>query len=50
MGASGFGIAGAGLAAIGNYRALTWDPDGNGGNGSFFTANFGSMLLEISSA
>lgn len=40
-------IAGPGLAAIGNYRAVAYDPTGNGGNGSIWTASFGSDLLEI---
>lgn len=39
-------IAGAGLAQLGIYRALAYNPAGNGGNGSFWTATFGSDLLE----
>jgi len=40
-------ITGPGLAALGNYRALAFDPDGNGGNGSFWSGNFGSDLFEV---
>ena len=39
-------IAGAG--PNGNYRALAYDPTGDGGNGSFWSANFDSSLVEVS--
>lgn len=40
-------IGGAGLATLGNYRAVAFDPTGNGGNGSIITASFGSVMMEI---
>lgn len=40
-------ITGPGLAVLGNYRALAYDPSGNGGNGSFYAGNFGSDVIEI---
>lgn len=39
-------ITGAAHAALGLYRALAYDPNGNGGNGSLWTATFGSDLIE----
>lgn len=42
-----FPITGPGLATNGNYRGLAFDPDGDGGNGSFFTGSFGTDILEI---
>lgn len=36
-----------GVAPNGNPRALAYDPWGNGGNGSFFTASFGSDMIEF---
>lgn len=36
------------LTSVGNnIRALEYDPNGNGGNGSFWTANFGSALVQF---
>ena len=40
-------IAGPALAAIGNLRGVAYDPSGNGGNGSIWTGNFGTDILEI---
>jgi hypothetical protein len=31
----------------GTYRALAYDPTGDGGNGSFWSANFASVLVEV---
>ncbi|MBK8975614.1 MAG: hypothetical protein IPM29_06785 [Planctomycetes bacterium] len=39
-------ITGPGLAQLGIYRGLAYNPMGNGGNGSFWTATFASDLLE----
>lgn len=36
-----------GTAPNGNPRGLTWVPFTNSGNGSFFTANFGSAMTEF---
>jgi len=33
--------------ALGTNRALAFDPNGNGGNGSLWVANFGSDLVEL---
>ncbi len=32
---------------VGIWRALAYDPTGDGGNGSFWTCNFGSALVEV---
>jgi len=40
-------ITGPALVALGTYRALAYDPAGNGGDGSFFCGNFGSDILEL---
>lgn len=40
-------ITGPGLAVVGNYRGNAFNPNGNGGNGSFFTGSFGSDIIEI---
>ncbi|MGA0867580.1 MAG: hypothetical protein ACO3UM_01480, partial [Planctomycetota bacterium] len=32
---------------LGTFRALAFDPDGNGGEGSFWSANFDSDLVEF---
>ena len=42
-------IAGAGLSALGSYRAVAFNPAGNGGKGSFFVGNSGTSrpILEI---
>ncbi len=40
-------ITGPGLTALGNYRGVAYDPTGNGGTGSWWTANYASDLLEI---
>lgn len=37
-------------AGIGVTRALAYNPAGNAGNGSFWTANFGSALVEYSTS
>ena len=40
----------AGGGPNGNYRALSYDPLGDGGRGSFWTASFGSGLAEVNMA
>ena len=40
-------VTGPGLAAVGTYRAMAYDAAGNGGNGSIFTASFGSDFYEV---
>ncbi len=40
-------ITGAGLTALGIYRALAFDSLGDQGRGSFWTASFGSDLIEV---
>ena len=39
-------IAGAAPGGVGTWRALAFDPTGNGGAGSLWTASFGSSLIE----
>lgn len=34
-------------SGVSTHRALAYDPNGNNGNGSIWTANFGSPLIEI---
>ena len=43
-------ITGPGLAAVGTYRALAFDPTGAAGAGTFFTANFGGDFFEVDTA
>lgn len=31
----------------GNWRALAYDPDGDGGNGSFYAGDFGDAIIEV---
>jgi hypothetical protein len=40
-------ITGPALPQVGTYRGLEFDAGGNGGAGSFWTADFGSSLFEI---
>ena len=40
-------IAGAAPGGVGTWRALAYDPTGDSGNGSFWTASFGSALVEV---
>lgn len=35
-------------ATVGTFRGMAWDPTGDGGAGSIWTANFGSPLYEVS--
>lgn len=37
-------------AIVGTFRGLAFDPAGNAGNGSFFTASYGSPIVEMSLA
>ncbi len=43
-------IAGPALATLGVYRGVAYDPNGNGGAGTWWTANWNSDLLEIDSS
>ncbi len=40
-------IAGAAPGGVGTWRALAYDPTGDGGNGSIWTASFSSSLIEV---
>jgi hypothetical protein len=40
-------ITGPGLTTVGLYRALAYNPNGNNGNGSCWSASFGTSLIEI---
>ena len=33
---------------VGTFRGLAFDPNGNGGNGSFWVASYGSPIVEMS--
>lgn len=39
-------VNGAAPGGVGTWRALAYDPTGNGGNGSIWTASFSSALIE----
>lgn len=43
-------IAGAAPGGVGTWRALAYDPTGDGGAGSLWTASFGSDLIEVDMA
>ncbi|GAB4147981.1 MAG: hypothetical protein Fur0037_16220 [Planctomycetota bacterium] len=40
-------ILGSALATLGTYRAIAFDPAGNNGDGSIFSANFQSSIIEL---
>ena len=46
-GANGTLMFGGANAPGGTYRALAYDPTGNGGNGSLWSASFASVLREV---
>ena len=41
-------IFGSAPGGVGTYRALGYDPAGDGGNGSFWVQSFGSAMAEVS--
>ena len=41
-------VNGAAPGGVGTWRALAYDADGDGGNGSFWVANFSSAIVEVS--
>ena len=41
-------IAGPAPGGVATWRALAYDPDGDGGLGSFWVCNFGSAIVEVS--
>ena len=43
-------IAGAAPGGVGTWRALAYDPTGDGGNGSLWTASFATDLIETTMA